>query len=109
MPEVHRHPDGLVYVRTIGATYCDTPDNFVSDFGEELPALPQGADEHIYTQHRRHCFMGSGDIIEGGPVPWDQGDVIIAKISPALAAKAQRDEAILAAADEAEQPTIAAE
>lgn len=92
--EFHRHPDGYVYVRAAdGTEYIDDNVNFVRDFSETLPPLPDGADDHIYTQGRRHAYMGDGNIIEGGPMPWDQGDRIIASVTDALAAQATRREA----------------
>jgi hypothetical protein len=88
--EVHQHPDGFVCVRTQLGTYIDTPENFVADFGATLPAMPQGADDHIYTQGRRHAFMGDGNIIAGGPMPWPDGDRIIDEVKVALEAQAAR-------------------
>jgi len=91
--EVHQHPDGFVCVRTPLGTYIDTPENFVADFGATLPAMPQGADDHIYTQGKRHAFMGDGNIIAGGPMPWDVGDTIIANVTAGLANQAARRQA----------------
>lgn len=90
MGEFHQHPDGLVYVRTANGTYMDTRDNFVADFGVELHPLPDGADDHIYTQSKRHAFMGGGNVIDGGPMPWPEGDAIIAAVAIGLAAQAAR-------------------
>lgn len=91
MGEFHQHPDGFIYVRAEdGALYADTKENFVSDAGLTLPALPDGADDHIYTQDRRHAFMGNGNVIEGGPVPWDWGDAVIARVPQLLAAQDAR-------------------
>ena len=96
MSEVHQHPDGHIYVRASDGIYIDSPSNFQSDFGVDLPTLPAGADEHIYTQGRRHCFMGGGDVIEGGPMPWPEGDDIIASITDGLAAQSARQGALRA-------------
>lgn len=90
MAEFHRNPDGLVIVRTAAAIYIDTVDNFAADFGVELPALPAGVDDHVYTQGRRHAFMGAGDVVDGGPMPWLLGDTIIAAVGDGLAAQAAR-------------------
>lgn len=88
--EFHQHPDGLIYVRTATGTYVDTPENFGEDFGRPIPPLPAGADEHVYTQGRRHCFMGGGDVIDGGPMQWPVGDEIIASIAAGLSAQSGR-------------------
>ena len=90
MSDFHQHPDGPIYVRTPDGVYADTPENFAADFGATVPPLPAGADEHIYTQGRRHCFMGGGDVIDGGPMPWTEGDAIIAGVAAALQAQAER-------------------
>lgn len=91
--EVHQHPDGHVIIRTDAGIYIDTPENFALDFGITLPALPVPADEHIYTQGKRNAFMGDGNVVDGGAVPWDVGDSIIASIDPGLAAQAARRQA----------------
>jgi hypothetical protein len=90
MGEFHQAPSGLVYVRGDADTYSDSRENFVADFGLDPPALPPGADEHVYTQGKRHAFMGGDTIIEGGPVPWPFGDQIIAALSAGLTAQAAR-------------------
>jgi len=91
MGEFHQHPDNLIYVRgEAGKYYGDKSENFAIDFGVTPPALVDGADEHIYTQGRRHCFMGEGNVIAGGPVPWPEGDAIIANIDAGLAAQTTR-------------------
>lgn len=90
MNEIHQHPDGLIYVRAPGAVYMDSAANFEADFGAGLPAFPPGADEHIYTQGRRHCFMGGGNVIDGGPLPWPDGDAILARLAAAIAAQQRR-------------------
>src|SRR5215204_1459087 len=91
MGEFHQHPDGNIFVRgDAGIYYTDTPENFTADFGVEPPVLPDGADDHVYTQGRRHAFMGGGNIIAGGPVPWPVGDQVIAALPAGLAAQAAR-------------------
>lgn len=92
MAEFHQHPDGIIYVRSDYISYSATRENFVIDFGVELPELPAGADEHIYTQDKRHCFMGGGDVIDGGPMPWPEGDAIIANLDKAINSQYSRFE-----------------
>jgi hypothetical protein len=88
--EVHQHPDRHVIVRAGGRVYIDTPENFALDFAIALPPLPAGANEQIYTQGKRNAFMGDGNVIDGGPMPWDEGDRIIANVSAGLAKQAAR-------------------
>jgi hypothetical protein len=91
MGELHQHPDGNVFVRTDAGNYADSAGNFATDAGVTLPVLPLGADERIYSQDKRHAFMGGGNIIDGGPMPWPLGDQIIANVAAALAAKSARE------------------
>lgn len=91
MGEFHQHPDGHVYVRGDNGThYVDSRDNFVKDFGVELPPLPAGADDHVYTQSKRHAYMGNGSVIDGGPMPWPEGDQIIGNLTAGLASQNAR-------------------
>ncbi len=90
MSEIHVHPDGHIYVRTPSGNYADTSSNFATDFERPIPNLLVGANERIYTQNKRHAFMGDGNIIDGGPMPWVEGDEIIADIATALLLQAHR-------------------
>ena len=89
---VHEQPEGRVVSRQPGgATYNDTRENFLADFGVTLPALPAGADERIYIPGERHTLQGGGNVIEGGPMPWPLGDQIIQGVDEALILKNARD------------------
>jgi hypothetical protein len=92
MGEFHQHPDGHIIVIGDAGTYVDSRANFETDFGTNLAGapMPDGADDHIYTQDKRHCFMGGGNVIAGGPMPWPEGDQIIAAVEAGLAAQAAR-------------------
>lgn len=91
MNEFHQHPDGFIYVRTDAGTYADTVVNFLADAGlSALPPLPAGADDHIYRQGKRHAYMGDGTVIAGGPMPWPEGDTIIARYSQLKLAQMNR-------------------
>jgi hypothetical protein len=89
--EIHQHPDGLVFVRVQEVTYVDTPENLALDFGEALPPLPEGADDRIYAPGVRHALMHSErGFVGGGPMPWDVGDRLIAKVADAVVAQHNR-------------------
>jgi hypothetical protein len=90
MKQVHKHPDGLIYVRTDYGIYGDTVENFYKDFGVEFPPLPQGATECIYDVGKRHAINKEGDTIAGGPMPWDFGDQLIANVQTGLNAQEAR-------------------
>jgi hypothetical protein len=109
MGEFHQHPDGHIIVIGDAGTYVDSRANFEADFGAgpslvtQAP-LPDGANDHVYTQGKRHCFMGDGNVMGGGPMPWPEGDNIIAAVGDGLAAQAARREAELAALPPPEMP-----
>lgn len=96
MGELHQHPDGLVYIRfgILGVHdlyYVDTPSNLALDCPDcPLPILPEDANERIYTQGKRHAIMGGGNIIDGGPLPWEIGDYLIDHVADILIAQDKR-------------------
>lgn len=90
MKMVQQTPDGLIYVRDGTKVYGDTTANFTLDFGETPPTLPANANDRVYEVGVRHPIMGGGDIIAGGPIPWDVGDRWINNIDAGLAAQAAR-------------------
>jgi hypothetical protein len=95
--EFHEHPDGWIIIRTLKGDYIETRENFKQDFGP-IPSMPAGADDHVYTPGRRHCYMGDGNIIDDGPMPWDYGDRAIAAFKDLITKKKARDEEIIRAA-----------
>lgn len=90
MGEFHRHPDGHIFIRSPVGTYMAQPEDFHADYGVALDPLPEGANEQIYTQGKRHAFMGDGNVIEGGPMPWPEGDALIADVQRGLDAMTAR-------------------
>lgn len=87
----HQHPDGLVYVRTDAGTYGDTRENFRADYGKDLPPLPSGVTERIYEPGKRHALVANSSVVDGGPMPWQQGDDVIARWSDLMAKKTARE------------------
>lgn len=98
MPQLHYHPDGLVYVRAAEAEYVDTAEHFILDattaFGAPLPVLPEGAIERLYDNtpgFERHAIADAkANQIESGPIPWPEGDTAIAALAALLGAQAKR-------------------
>jgi hypothetical protein len=89
-PMVHHTPDNIVVVHSTDKEYIDTLANFQADFATTMPALPAGADDRVYEPGIRHPIMGSGNVIDGGPVPWTLGDGWITNIQAGLDAQAAR-------------------
>ena len=82
-------PDAISVV-TEAATYTDSIENFVLDFGEDIEPVPQG-ETRQYRQGEAHCFTDGRNIVAGGPVPWDYGDAVIADIDRIIGAQAIRN------------------
>ena len=75
--------------------YIDTAANFVRDGGPQPEVLPFESDERIYTQGQRHALMKKNNVIGGGPLPWPDGDAIIANAPSYIAAKNKRERSAL--------------
>jgi hypothetical protein len=88
--QVHQHPDGTLHVRTQAGAYADSLENFAGDYGAPFPALDAGLTERIYDQGVRHAVMNGHDVVGGGPMPWPEGDAIIASIGRLIAAQEAR-------------------
>ena len=91
MNTVQQHPDGWIIVRIGKESYMDTPANFKTDFGVDIPPLPDGALERIYDQGKRHVFHGEDGILDGGEMPWPLGDQLIDSLRVGLLKKEARE------------------
>jgi len=107
--EFHQHSEGWVAVRTDNASYNDTHENFVTDFGQPLPELVAGAVEQIYTRGKRHCQQSVDSVIWGGPVTgYEYGDAAIAALPQLIAKKEIRESAREAEAKAKQEAEFAA-
>src|SRR3954470_4365568 len=88
--QVHQHPDGTIHVRTQAGAYADSLENFARDYGVPFPALDAGLSERIYDHGVRHAVMNGHDVVGGGPMPWPEGDAMIASIGRLIAAQEAR-------------------
>ena len=88
--QVHQHPDGTIRVRTQAGAYADSLENFAGDYGAPFPALDAGLTERIYDQGVRHAVLNGHDVVGGGPMPWPEGDAIIASVGRLIAAQEAR-------------------
>jgi len=77
---------GLVFVRIDGDTYMETPENFEGDYGSPMPALASSFDERVYEPGKRHALSFENSVVDGGEMPWPEGDAII-EAAPALISK----------------------
>jgi hypothetical protein len=88
MPQYHRHPDGLVFVRGTDTTYTDTVEQFTADYGS-VPGLPDGMNEQFYEPGIRH-FYANGNEALPLPLEWEEGDLIISALPALLDIQARR-------------------
>lgn len=90
MPQVHQRPD-MIYVRTDGGTYSGTAEELSTDYALAVPPLPANITERLYEPGVRHALLSGENVVDGGPLPWTQGDVLIANAATAIAAQAARE------------------
>jgi hypothetical protein len=95
--QVHQHPDWTIRVRTQAGAYADSLENFAGDYGAPFPALDAGLTERIYDQGIRHAVLNGHDVVGGGPMPWPEGDAIIASVGRLIAAQEARFAAVAVA------------
>jgi hypothetical protein len=81
----------MVHVRTDGGTYSGTPEELSTDYEIAVPPLPADITERLYEPGVRHALLAGESVVDGGPLPWTQGDVLIANAGAAIAAKAARE------------------
>jgi hypothetical protein len=94
MGEYHQFRDGNIAVRHDDESfYLDTADNFVADGGPPPEPLEFDGDERIYTQGKRHAIQKDGNVVGGGPMPWPEGDEIIANLAAYQSAQQARKDA----------------
>jgi hypothetical protein len=67
-------------------SYVDTPENFAIDRAAPPPLLDENLTERLYDQELRHALIVNHDVVDGGPMPWPEGDELISQL-PALRAK----------------------
>jgi hypothetical protein len=107
--QVHQHPNGTIRVRTQAGAYADSRENFAGDYGAPFPALDAGLTERIYDQGVRHAVMNGHDVVGGGPMPWPEGDAILASIGRLIAAQEARFAAVAVAKAAETEATRAAQ
>lgn len=89
MPTTIHHHDGMVAVwQTNADRYRENENQFAQDYGSPFPPLPDGVTERIYQQNVRHALIANNSVVDGGPMPWPEGDDI-ADALPQLLGKVQ--------------------
>jgi hypothetical protein len=88
-PAVHLHPDGFMRVCNTQKQYLEERHKFRDDWQHDPPPFPGGMTEVIYEPGVRHAYVKDNNVVAGGPMPWPEGDDLIARVEQA----AQRAEA----------------
>jgi len=82
--------------------YRDTLENFSVDHGSEISALPEGITLRVYEYNVRHALIANNSVLDGGPMPWPEGNAIIATVRSLIAAQSAR----IAAAEANKKPSL---
>ena len=77
------HFDGWVSVWAADPNpYRVTETQFALDYGDPILPMPDGIAQRFYRQGLSHALMdAAGNVVSGGPMPWPEGDDIIAAYS----------------------------
>jgi hypothetical protein len=89
MGQVNHNPEGVV-VRTKDEIYSDSLVNFVKDYGKPFPPLAGDFTQRLYEPGVRHALLVGNDVIDGGSMPWKEGDEILASIDSLIRAQTIR-------------------
>lgn len=92
MPAFHQLRDGSVRVATAIDTYNMSAEDFEKRFNVTIPSLPEGFDERLYEPGVRHPLAKDCSVLDGGPMPWEFGDNIIARADAVVADWRKREE-----------------
>jgi hypothetical protein len=90
---LHHHASGRINIRTRHYFYGETLENYAADGGPLLPPLPNTITERLYEPGVRHALIRDDDVVDGGPMPWPEGDQIIASVVRLFDAQAARKKA----------------
>ena len=81
---------GTMGVGTGDKMYRDTDANYSLDAQQSAPELPEGIDERLYEPDVRHALIANHQVVDGGPMPWPQGDAIIKMADSLIVTQRQR-------------------
>jgi len=81
--------DGGVLIRSGGNEYQDSAANYALDAGADFPSLPLGDIGRAYIPGERHKTT-NGKKATQYPLPWKEGDDILAALNDIIASKVIR-------------------
>jgi hypothetical protein len=77
---VHQFRDRIFLRNDDGESYSGTLEDFARHFGEPMPPMPQGITQRIYEPDKRHALQIGNNVVDGGPLPWTEGDDALARV-----------------------------
>ena len=89
--------------------YNGTRAEFERHYGKRLPDLPEGIEHRLYEPGKCHALSANCNVLDGGPMPWAEGDAALAVIDNLIAKQHDEAEATVAAAREKVEEQIRAE
>jgi len=90
MLQVHQTQE-MIWVRTGDQHYGETYENFARDYGKPAPLLPPGIADRQYEPNVRHALAVNNSVVDGGPMPWTEGDSILKAASQLHTRKEARE------------------
>lgn len=82
--------EGMVIVRLDKDLYMETAETFEADYGFPMPVLLSKYDERLYEPGKRHALSFENSVIDGGEMPWPEGDAILAALPTLMRNRAAR-------------------
>ena len=92
--EIVKLHDKKVLIRFGPMEYKDSLANYTIDAGVDFPALPEGDIGRTYIPGERHKTTSGGKATQH-PIPWLEGDAILATLASLIAAKTIRTAPII--------------
>jgi len=96
MPLVQQFAD-RISLHSDRGHYVATQEDFRRHYGRDLPPLPEGIDQRGYEPGVRHALAANNSVLDGGPMPWPEGDAVLAQIDELIKKQLDDAEAELAA------------
>ena len=97
MPVLQQLPDSVIIFNDDGSYGADRA-QFEVDHGKPLPPLPDGITARVYEPGVYHALKSGDSVVDGGPMPWPEGDELLAKNKSMVKKQKDREDAKEAAA-----------
>jgi hypothetical protein len=88
----HNAEKDFINVKSGEFHYAGPREQYDFDGGIDFPPLPPGITERLYEPGVRHALIRGTDVVDGGPMPWPEGDAVLAMAASLVGAKRIREE-----------------